>query len=347
VGTTNIITILMDLAARIHCRSVVPTASDKRPETVLGQIISSIEEVKRQAAEKPADDEGFAAGRRLESTGRPAAGSGMGLTKKLLGIGIGMAGLLNGQRTGVDFSPDFGWENVELTGELKDYFHLPVYMDNVTRAMAMGEHWFGLGRDRENFMCINLGYGIGAALFINGELYRGSSGSSGEFGHMNMEKNGPLCACGNYGCLEALASANAMVNSAKFQICKGTSTLIMDLAGQDANRMDAKLIFDAARQGDRLALEIVYEATHYLGTAIASMINVFDPGLIILEGGVSRAGSILTENIQRVVEQKRMRYAGNSTQVVASQSHSIAAIGAAAFLLKELVENGGDVSRFQ
>ena len=318
VGTTNINTIMMDLAAHIHYQCTIPTDSKRQPKIVLNQIIDSIEQVTRQSG--------------LDSN-------------RMLGIGIGIAGLLNQNRTGVVFSPDFGWEDVEIIESIKTHFHLPVYMDNVTRAMAMGERWFGLGRDREHFLCINLGYGIGAALFINGDLYCGDSGSSGEFGHMNMEMNGPLCACGNYGCLEALASANAMVNKAKFYIEKGVTTQIIDTVNHDISLINAKIIFDAAKQGDQLAHEIINDAIHYLGTAIASMINIFDPGLIILEGGVSQAGDILTQNIQRVVEQKRMRHAGNSTKVVASTSKQIASVGAASYLLKGLVENGGDINR--
>ncbi len=318
IGTTNIVVIIMDQAASLLKKVVIPTEVEDTPENVIDRIIGSIEK----------------------------AINGAGIDrKKLLGIGLGMPGLLDVQAGKVLFSPDFKWENVDLVRPIAERFHLPVVMNNVTRAMAMGEKWYGLGRGVENFICINLGYGIGAAIVIDGELYSGSSGTSGEFGHMTLERNGPQCDCGNYGCLEALASANAITKKARFFLDKGEKSAILDIVKGNMEAVEAKTVFDAAKLGDSLALEIIHEATEYIGVAIASIINFADPDLIVLEGGMSRAGDILMDNICKVISRRQMRYAGRKARVVISElGGDAAAIGAASFLLKKLIENGGDAA---
>lgn len=317
IGTNNIVSIVMDLAAHIIYKHSVPTGVKDSTDIVINRINASIEKtIEFSAINK----------------------------NKILGIGIGMPGLLDNRMGKVLFSPDFGWENVDLVGPIKQKFNIPIIMDNVTRAMAMGESWFGIGKGIKNFLCINLGYGIGSAVILEGDIYRGSSGSSGEFGHMTLEKNGPVCDCGNYGCLEALASANAISKKARLYLEKGEESSILKMVKGNLEAIDAKVVFDAARNKDKLALEIIHEATEYIGIAIASIINLLDPKLIILAGGVSNAGDILLDNIQRVVGRRQMKFAGIHTRMVISQlGADAAAIGAASFLLKRLIENGGEV----
>lgn len=158
---------------------------------------------------------------------------------------------------------------------------------------------------------------------------------------MTLEKNGPLCGCGNYGCLEVLASANAISNKARFFIERGEKSSILDLAKGNPESIEAKTVFDAAKQGDGLALEIIHEAVEYIGIAVASIINFLDPELIILEGGVARAGEILTEGLQKVIGRRQMKYAGKHARIAISElGVNAAAIGAASFLLKRLIETG-------
>jgi len=319
IGTTHIKTIVMNMVADIVCRIEIPTLAAEQSGKVIGRIVETISQ---------------------------AIGKVNAPLSRYLGIGLGMPGLLDAGCGRVLFSPAFKWENVDLTGPIKSRFGLPVYMTNVTRAMAVGEKWFGLAKDVENFMCINLGYGIGSAIVINNRLYGGSSDSSGEFGHMTLEKNGPQCSCGNHGCLEALASANAMSKKAAFLIERGETSAILDLAGGEMTQINAKHIFDAARSGDRLGKELVSEATEYIGIAISGIVNLIDPELIILEGGVAKAGPILLDGIQRIVERRQMKYAGRKLRIVASEiGEDAAAIGAAAVLIGELVDHGGNRSK--
>jgi len=317
IGTTNIVTVLMDLSAKIIYKQMVPTGAKDCADVIINRVIDSITNTINHV--------------NIEE-------------EKILGIGIGMPGLLDSQNGIVQFSPDFGWENIDLLGPIKAYFNMTIIIDNVTRAMAMGEKWFGMGHGIDNFMCINLGYGIGAAIVINGEVYSGFSGSSGEFGHMTLEKNGPLCDCGNYGCLEALSSANAISKKARFYLEKGEESVIKDMVGGNLELIEAKSVFDAANLGDKLASEIINEAIEYLGISVASIVNLLDPELIILEGGVARAGDILVDNLHKVVNRRKMKYAGKNTRIILSKlGEDAAAIGAASFLLKRLIESGGAV----
>jgi len=194
IGTTQIKVIVMNMIAEIVCKTETATIVTDPPDMVIERIVKAIDQV-------------------IIDMKLPVS--------KYLGIGLGMPGLLDTSSGSVLFSPDFKWENVNLTGPVKSRFSMPVYMTNVTRAMAVGEKYFGLAKNVDHFLCINLGYGIGSAIMIHNEIYSGSSDSSGEFGHMTLEKNGPQCSCGNYGCLEALASANAMSKKAAVIIGTG------------------------------------------------------------------------------------------------------------------------------
>ena len=318
VGATNISAILMDLSARIVRKHSIPTGVKEGPAKVIGRVLEAMVSVLQGPGIEP---------------------------DKILGIGIGMPGLIDPQTGMALFSPDFGWENVDVVRPVEKRFGLPVIIDNVTRSMAMAERWFGAGRDVDNFMCINLGYGIGAAMVIDGELYRGNSGSSGEFGHITMERNGPPCSCGNRGCLEALSSGNAIAERAKALAGGAASSLMLRLAGGDAGAIDACVVFDAARGGDPAAVKIISEALDFLGTAIAGIINFMDPKVIILEGGVTKAGDILSNGISRAIRQRQMKHAGKDTNIVISLlGDYAAAIGAASFHLKAFIESGGELS---
>jgi len=314
VGTTNINCVLMDLASNILFQYMTPTIVSDPSEQVIERILQSIEQVMAMP----------------QASGQP-----------ILGIGVGMPGLL--EDGVVLFSPDFHWEQVDLIGRLRARFHLPIQIHNVTRTMAMGERWFGHGRgDVNSFICVNLGYGIGAALYLDGRIFNGGSGTSGELGHMTVDGDGPICACGRRGCLESLAAGNAIAKRAKREIAEGRASSITP-AQADAE-LEAKDVFLAAARHDPLALEIIHDTAEYIGTALANVITLLDPEVIILEGGLSRAGEPFIEEIRQVVKRFQMKYAGRNTRIVVSDlGENAAAIGAATYLLQRLFDVGGDV----
>lgn len=317
IGRNSIKTILMDLNANKLNSIVIKTEETKPEKMVIDKVIRSIETVINES--------------NIDKN-------------KILGIGVGMPGLLDIEKGIVLFSPDFDWEGVQLIQPIKEHFDLPIHIENSTRAIAMGEKWFGIGTIANNFLCVNLGHGIGSAIVMDGELYHGSSGSSGELGHITLEKDGPICECGNIGCLEALASANAITKTAKNIILNGVDTLIISECNGNIEDVEAKTVFDAAKKGDEVAMKIIEEAINYIGIGLANYINLFDPDLIILAGGIVNAGDILLEGIKKVVLKRQMKFAARKLKIkVSNFGDDATAIGAASFLLKELIESGGQV----
>lgn len=263
--------------------------------------------------------------------------------EKLIGMGIGMPGLLDVENGIVLFSPDFHWENVQLVNPIKQYFQMHIHMENSNRAQAMGEKWFGIGVDADYFICINLGHGIGSAIVEEGNFYSGSCGSSGELGHITLEKDGPLCDCGNRGCLEVLASGNAIALQAQQVVLQGEKTIMLEMAHGNRDNIDAKIVFDAAKAGDEAAKKLVDTAVEYMGIGIANYINLLDPDMIVLAGGITHAGNILTDGIKRVIKERQMRFAGRKVKLRTTKlGDDGTAIGAASLILKSFIECGGN-----
>lgn len=252
-----------------------------------------------------------------------------------------MPGILDTDRGTVLFSPDFNWENVDIISSFKKNFTMDITLENANRALAMGEYFFGAGVNSQNFLMINLGHGIGSAIVREGEFYRGSSGSSGEIGHIILERNGPQCSCGNKGCLEAIASGNAIARDAKIAILEGKKTSIKEMINGDINKVEAKTVFEAAKQGDPLANEITERAIQYIGIGLANYVNILDPDLIILSGGLTNAGDIFFKRVREVLRESQMKFAGRQVRVVISQmGENGTAVGSASMVLKKFIKYG-------
>jgi glucokinase-like ROK family protein len=318
IGTTHIDTLIVDLSARVIHKSSTATKIKEKPQKVISRIISNIEKGIRES----------------------------GITKdKILGIGLGVPGLLDSKTGTVLFSPDFKWEEIQLVEPVKRRFNLPVSMENVTRTMALGEKWFGAGKEASDFICINLGYGIGAAIIIDNELYSGKGENAGEFGHITLQKDGPPCDCGNRGCLEALSSANAMVSQVRSMINQGRKTGISSLVKKDLSNLEARMIFQAAEQGDELANKVIRQAIEYIGIGLAGLINFMDPELIIVGGGLSLAGDILFHNLKIIIQNRIMGKSVNKVKIIPARLGLEApAIGAATLIIKKFLENAGEMS---
>lgn len=314
MGRSHIKVIVMDMAGRIVTSQSMQTGNTNPPEQLIKRLLDLIQQT-------------------IEKSGVP--------TERLLGLGIGMPGLLDRQNGVVLFSPDFAWENVQLIQPIQQYFQLEIEFENSNRALGMGERWFGAGQYSEYFICVNLGHGIGSAIVEHGKFYRGTSGSSGEIGHMTLEPNGPPCTCGNHGCLEALASGNAIARQARELICRGKGEAILAQAGGDLDAVEAKEVFAAARIGDAQAQRIVQRAAEYIGIALASYINLLDPDLLILSGGMTNAGEILLEPLEKVICARRLHAGGGKFRMSVSKlGRDGTAIGAASLILKKFIERG-------
>jgi predicted NBD/HSP70 family sugar kinase len=233
-------------------------------------------------------------------------------THSILGVGVAMPGLIENDTGRVLFSPDFGWEDVPLKAWLQNSLPYPILVENSNRALALNESYLpGEIESSSATFSINLGYGIGAGLVMGDQIFTGSNGTSGEIGHITVIRDGPLCACGNRGCLEAVASGMAIATQARKEAEQNKKTKILELCGGDLSGIDAKLVFQAAEQGDKAALIIIDTAAEYIGMGIAMAINVLDPERVVLCGGLMRNGPYFFEKINASIQRHKMWKAGD------------------------------------
>jgi len=209
---------------------------------------------------------------------------------KVIGIGIGSPGIIRIERGVIMRSPNFpGWKDVPLRSHIERAIHLPVVLDNDANAAAFGEKWKGAGQKVESLICMTLGTGIGGGIIIDGKVWHGALGMAGEIGHITVNPDGRRCNCGNYGCLEAYSSASGMVKGAIAAIEEGKKTTLKRLSQGDNDRITGRMLYEAAVGGDRLAIHIFKEAGRYLGIAMAGLIHILNPEMIVLTGGVTES----------------------------------------------------------
>jgi glucokinase len=218
----------------------------------------------------------------------------------IVGIGVGSPGVVNTLTGAVrSATPNIpGWSHTPLAARVEEHLGLPVVVDNDVNVIACGEHRFGAARGCSDFVCIALGTGVGGAVFLDGEIRRGAGFAAGEVGHLTVDASGRLCNCGRVGCLEAYASAWAIAERARSRIGIGERSLIADAVGGDLEAIDAKVVFDAAREGDALARVIVDEVIRMLAAALADLRNILDPGLFVICGGIAQAGGELLSRLE-------------------------------------------------
>ncbi len=309
ISPTAIKIILMDLDGTIYFKNKVCIKASNEPSAVTQQIATLIKTL-------------------LESTTVDIS--------KILGIGIGMPGILDIEAGSVLFSPNFHWENVKLLELIKKhlYIDIPIYLENTNRAAALAEKYFGSCKELDSFVCINIGYGIGSAIYNDNDIYRGASGTSGEIGHITVEKDGILCTCGNNGCLEALASGRAIEQQAKNLIISGVKSKILNLANNNnIEEISTETVFQASRIKDSAALDLIQKAIEYIAIGIATYINLFDPKKIVLIGGMSNESDFVDE-IKKSVSKRQMNFSGRKVEITVSDMGAYStAVGAASIIL--------------
>ncbi|MFZ5949265.1 MAG: ROK family protein [Candidatus Rifleibacteriota bacterium] len=206
--------------------------------------------------------------------------------KRISGVGIGSAGQINGETGEVIYSPNLNWRNAPLGAALKQKLGHEVKVLNDVRAATVAEHRYGNGKGCENFVNIFVGTGVGSGFVVNGRLVNGETNSAGEIGHICMDPDGPVCGCGNKGCLEAFASGTGMENYVKSLLKSGRKSLLHDLAEGRLENVKGPLIGKAAAQGDEVALEAILRVGRYLGIALANVHTMLNPQVILLGGGM-------------------------------------------------------------
>ncbi|NLP36719.1 MAG: ROK family protein [Firmicutes bacterium] len=289
LGGTKIYTIIADAKGEVLSRKRLPTPPAADAESLLNALLtsitSSLAEINR-------------------STGHLAA------------AGICVPGFFDRKQRLVLKLPNIPRVNhFPLESALSHRLGVPVLVENDANAAAVGEASRGAGKGHRNLIYITVSTGIGAGFIFNGELYRGSRGFAGEFGHMQIKPDGPLCGCGKKGCLEAVASGSAIARQANEALKSGRETKLSALAAQNGGKVTAEHVFLAAQAKDRTAQNIIEEAVYYLGLGISNLINLLNPSVVVLGGGVTNAGDLFFAPLLKIVAKHTVEYAAQTVKI--------------------------------
>ena len=294
LGGTNIVVGAMpfDGLAELSMRSL-PTRAEEGADAVVTRIVEMIEDCMRQTcADTGASRDNF------------------------VGVGIGAPGPLDRETGILIVAPNLGWRDFPLRRAVSDRVGLPATLDNDANCATVGEWWCGAARGHRNVVGITIGTGIGGGLILDGKLYHGASDAAGEIGHMTIDSTGRRCSCGNYGCLEAYASGPAIAERARESLAVNGASRLLELAEGDPKRITAQTVFDAAKQGDPTALEVVRDTAKFLGIGISNLLNIFNPDMVVIAGGVTQAGEALFEPLRAEVRKRAFKPAVDACEIV-------------------------------
>jgi glucokinase len=233
-----------------------------------------------------------------------------------LGVGIGAPGPLDRERGVVSVTPNLGWVDFPLRDRVAERVNLPATLDNDANCATLGEFWCGAAKGGRNVVGMTIGTGIGGGLILEGKLYHGSSDAAGEIGHTTIDPTGRRCKCGNYGCLEAYASGPAIAERARELLRADGDSTLHQLVNGDLSRITAQTVFEASRRDDPVALEVVRDTAHFLGVGISNLINIFNPDICVVAGGVTQAGDILFDPLRNEVRRRAFKVAVDACKIV-------------------------------
>ncbi|HEX8995628.1 MAG TPA: ROK family transcriptional regulator [Ktedonobacterales bacterium] len=328
MGRTHFTIIATDLDARILARRSGPWNTDNGPDVCLPRLI---DEIRSLVSERHLDWE------------------------RVVGLGIGIPGPVDANLHTLVAPPRMaGWDGVDVEGILRAALHVPVILNNDTNVGALAESRYGAAAGESDFAYVKVGTGIGCGLVINGEIYRGSSGVAGEIGHFTVDEDGPLCDCGNRGCLEAVAGAPQIV---RYALEAGYDQGEGVAGAANLSDVDVAEVVQAALNGDAACQLAIRRASELIGVALANLVNLVNPSVILLDGSVARAGEYLLAPIRKAIEERSLWAASHAVRVqVSALGDSAIALGAATMVLDavfgspvyiEHVAGGDDMSDAQ
>jgi glucokinase len=309
LGGTKIALGLLDLKGKIIQSRTVATPVKSSPSKVISLVIYEIKKL-------------------INESGIPFS--------KIKGLGIGAPGQILPEEGLVVSSPNLPlWKNVQLKKPLETALKIPVHLDNDAKAAALGELHFGAGRGQKNLLFVTVSTGIGCGIIINGKIYRGARNIAGEAGHMIIKPDGPKCGCGNYGCWEALAAGPAFARIAREKLKNHSGkTKLLQLTGGKPEKIDGSILAQAVRAGDPLAKKVWAEGTYYLGLGFVNLINIFNPSLIVVGGGLANAGEMLLQPVRQLIKKMGFSVAAREVRIVPAKLKSNAGLlGAGALVL--------------
>ncbi|HEY7568752.1 MAG TPA: ROK family protein [Gemmatimonadaceae bacterium] len=232
------------------------------------------------------------------------------------GVGVGAPGPLDRERGVVLVAPNLGWHNLALRDIIADRVGLTATLDNDANCATLGEWWLGAARGGRNVVGMTIGTGIGGGLILDGKLYHGSSDVAGEIGHMTIDSTGRWCKCGNYGCLEQYASGTAIARRAREALTADNDSLMHRMVDGKLDDLTAALVYEAAKKGDMLAIEVVHDTARFLGAGVANILNIFNPDVVVIAGGVTQAGEALFEPLEREVRRRAFKASVDAARIV-------------------------------
>ncbi|MED1564190.1 ROK family transcriptional regulator [Alkalihalobacillus alcalophilus ATCC 27647 = CGMCC 1.3604] len=253
---------------------------------------------------------------------------------KIIGIGIGMHGVVDHLEGIAIFAPNFQLRQIPIKKHLEAQFQIPVYVENDVRAFTLGETWFGNGKGIDNLICINIGVGIGAGIILNDQLFHGQNGIAGEIGHVIVDINGRKCSCGSYGCLQTIAGGEVLRERA---LESEQNQELLKKAHNDPNAINGALIYQCAKEGDPLSLQLLADTGRYIGVGVINLIHLINPTRIIIGGGVAKAGDYVLAPLREVVKERALTAQARETEILQSKlGDDGTMIGAATLVLKHL-----------
>ncbi|MDR0788215.1 MAG: ROK family protein [Gemmatimonadota bacterium] len=254
----------------------------------------------------------------------------------IAGIGIGSPGPLDRKAGVVINTPNLGWRNFPLRDLVANAVNLPATLDNDANCATYGEWWLGAAKGVDTVVGLTLGTGIGGGIVLDGRIYHGVSDVAGEIGHMTIDSTGRRCKCGNYGCLEAYASGPAIALRAVEGIEAGVETVLSDMVGGRLEDITAATVYEGVVAGDEYATEVMKDTAKFLGAGVANIINVLNPEMVVISGGVTRAGDYLFAPLRAEVRRRSFRAAEERCAIVPGELPGTAGVvGAAAVFKKE------------
>lgn len=277
----------------IHGPQLQPTPVAEGPDAVVARI----GELVHKSIARTRDELGTAAG-------------------EVVGVGVGSPGPLNTATGVVVMTPNLGWRNMPLRDRIAQATGLPTTLDNDANCATLGEWWRGAAQNASSVIGVTIGTGIGGGFVLDGQIMHGASDVAGEIGHMTIDMTGRLCKCGNYGCLEAYASGPAIAARAVEELRAGTPSSLAQYVSGDLEKITAQVVYEAAADGDELALGVVHDTARFLGTGIASLVNLLNPEIVVVAGGVTLAGERLFRPLRAEVTRRAFRPAVDACRIV-------------------------------
>ncbi len=305
LGGTKILAALVS-GRKILFKDYSPTHADEGPRVVIKHIEEAIDRLMGQA-------------------GIDLAG--------VHSVSIAAAGAIDLKNGIITLSPNLpGWRNIHLAEILREKYPVDIYLVHDANAAAIAEHCYGAGKGTKNMIYLTVSTGIGGGIIINNKNYEGASGAAGEIGHMSIDPNGPECACGNTGCLEVLASGTALAKEAKRRIENGEKSILAEMVKGKVEDITAREIGQAAEKGDAVAAAAINKIAGFLGIGLVNLVNIFNPEMIVIGGGVSKLGERLLDPPRAIVKARAFPLQASVVKIVRAQlGNDAGVIGAAVY----------------